>query len=85
MAGLIHNRCATTHHRGVDVLNATGVRTIDARIVDDGDLVTAGGVTSGLDLGVYLMEREFGAQAALSVEKLFEFERRGTVWRTIGA
>ena len=51
-----------------------------ARVVDDGNLVTAGGVTSGLDLGVYLVERELGPQIAHAVEALFEYERRGTVW-----
>ncbi|GAB4584942.1 DJ-1/PfpI family protein [Nocardia sp. IFM 10818] len=85
MAGLIQGRCATTNHLGMDVLEATGARPVHARIVDDGDLVTAGGVTSGLDLGLYLLERDFGPQVALSVEKLFEFERRGTVWRNAGA
>ncbi|MBV9416189.1 MAG: hypothetical protein JO363_14500 [Solirubrobacterales bacterium] len=50
------------------------------RAKDDGDLVTAGGVTSGLDLGLYLLEREPGTRIARAVEELFEFERRGTVW-----
>lgn len=81
MAGLLENRPATTHHLGMDLLEATGAVPVDARIVDDGDLVTGAGVTSGLDLGLYLLEREFGPQAALAVERLFAHERRGTVWR----
>jgi transcriptional regulator GlxA family with amidase domain len=52
--------------------------------VDDGDLITAGGVTSGLDLGLYLLERQLGPQIAHAVEVLFEYERRGTVWRNSG-
>ena len=52
MAGLIEGRPATTHHLGLDLLEATGTTSIDARVVDDGDLVTAAGVTSGLDLGL---------------------------------
>ncbi len=81
MAGLLENRPATTHHLGMDLLGATGAVPVDARVVDDGDLVTAAGVTSGLDLGLYLLEREFGPQTALAVERLFAHERRGTVWR----
>lgn len=81
MAGLIEGRTAVTHHMGNDALDATGVNVVEARVVDDGDLVTAGGVTSGLDLGLYLLEREFGSDVALSVERLFEHERRGTPWR----
>lgn len=81
MAGLLEGRNAVTHHLGMDVLDATGVRTVVARVVDDGDLVTAGAVTSGLDLALYLLERTYGPAVALTVEELFAYERRGTVWR----
>ena len=81
MAGLLEGRHAATHHLGMDVLEATGVNIVHARVVDDGDLVTAGGVTSGLDLALHLLERSYGPRVAIAVEKLFEYERRGTVWR----
>ena len=84
MAGLLDGRHAVTHHLGMDVLGATGAIPVQARVVDDGDLVSAGGVTSGLDLGLYLLEREFGPRIARSVEEIFEYERRGTVWRDTG-
>ena len=84
MAGLIEGRPATTHHLGMDLLEATGVTPVDARIVDDGDLVTAANVTSGLDLGLYLLEREIGPRVAVAVQKLFAHERRGTVWYATG-
>jgi transcriptional regulator GlxA family with amidase domain len=85
MAGLIEGRHATTHHLGLDLLDATGVKAVDARVVDDGDLVTGAGVTSGLDLSLYLLERELGPRVAHAVENLFAHERRGTVWRNHGA
>ncbi|MER5484242.1 DJ-1/PfpI family protein [Streptomyces sp. NPDC002812] len=84
MAGLLEGRHATTHHLGLDVLDATGVHAVRARLVDDGDLVTGAGVTSGLDLGLYLLEREVGPRIAQAVEELFAHERRGTVWRERG-
>jgi transcriptional regulator GlxA family with amidase domain len=84
MAGLLEGRYATTHHMGLDLLDATGVHAVSARVVDDGDLVTGAGVTSGLDLGLYLLEREVGPQIAHAVEELFAYERRGTVWRNEG-
>ncbi|PBC46499.1 glutamine amidotransferase [Rhodococcus sp. ACS1] len=84
MAGLIEGRHAVTHHLGMDLLDATGVVVVDARVVDDGDLVTAAGVTSGLDLGLYLLERELGPRIAHAVEQMFAHERRGTVWRPRG-
>ncbi len=84
MAGLIEGRNANTHHLGVDVLEATGVTAVRARVVDDGDLVTAGGVTSGLDLALHLLSRGFGPKVAVAVEELFAYERRGTVWTDTG-
>ncbi|MGW1680179.1 DJ-1/PfpI family protein [Saccharopolyspora sp. NPDC002376] len=84
MAGLLEGRTATTHVLGVEMLDASGVHAVRARVVDDGDLITAGGVTSGLDLGLYLLERDFGPRIARAVEELFEYERRGTTWKNSG-
>ena len=84
MAGLLEGRHATTHHMGLDMLDATGARAISARVIDDGDLITGAGVTSGLDLALYLLEREIGPQIAHAVEDLFAYERRGTTWRNHG-
>jgi transcriptional regulator GlxA family with amidase domain len=80
MAGLLEGRNAVTHVLGLDVLDATGVNVVRARVVDDGDLVTAGGVTSGLDLALHLLDRSYGPRVARAVEELFDYERRGTVW-----
>lgn len=80
MAGLLEGRHAVTHHLGMDLLEATGVNIVHARVVDDGDLVTSGAVTSGLDLALHLLERSYGPRVALAVEDLFAYQRRGTVW-----
>ncbi|MET0234096.1 MAG: DJ-1/PfpI family protein [Kibdelosporangium sp.] len=85
LAGLIENRPATTHHMGMDLLGATGARSVDARVIDDGNLVTGATVTSGLDVGLHLLERELGPRVAHAVEQLIAYERRGTVWRETGA
>ncbi len=79
--GLTENRPAVTHHAALEELRATGAEVIEARVVDDGDLVTAGGVTSGLDLALWLLERHFGARTASAVESRLEYERRGAVWQ----
>jgi transcriptional regulator GlxA family with amidase domain len=84
MAGLLEGRHAVTHVLGMDLLDATGAHAVRARVVDDGDLITAGGVTSGLDLGLYLLELAYGPKIARAVETLFEYERRGTVWSNTG-
>jgi transcriptional regulator GlxA family with amidase domain len=79
-AGLLEGRPAITHHSAIADLEAAGAKVIQARVVDDGDIVTAGGVTSGLDLALHLVERHFGAVVALAAERELEYERRGTVW-----
>ncbi|MBB5122505.1 glutamine amidotransferase [Streptomyces eurocidicus] len=84
MAGLLEGRHVTSHHQGLDLLGTTGAHAVRARVVDDGDLVSGAGVTSGLDLGLYLLEREVGPRIAHAVEELFAHERRGTVWRARG-
>jgi transcriptional regulator GlxA family with amidase domain len=80
-AGLLEGRPAITHHSACDDLAAGGAQVTKARVVDDGDIVTCGGVTSGLDLAIWLVERFFGAGLATEVERYLEYERRGVVWR----
>ncbi|GGB50076.1 DJ-1/PfpI family protein [Virgibacillus dakarensis] len=84
MGGLLEDRHAITHHMGIGLLQATNAIPVHARVVDDGDLITGGGVTSGLDVALYLVERELGPRIAHAVEQLFEYERRGTVWKAEG-
>ncbi|WP_408956817.1 DJ-1/PfpI family protein [Natrinema sp. 74] len=78
-AGLLENRLATTHAVARDDLEAAGADLATARVVDDGDILTAGGVTSGIDLALWLLEREFGADVAEAVATEMEHERRGEV------
>ncbi|MGW7535364.1 DJ-1/PfpI family protein [Amycolatopsis sp. NPDC054798] len=85
MAGLLDGRTATTHVLGFDLLDATGANAVRARVVDDGDLISGGGVTSGLDVALYVLERDFGSHPAHAVEELFEYERRGTTWKALAA
>jgi len=80
-AGVLDGRPATTHHAAHDDLAAVADR-VDARVVDDGDVVTAGGVTAGIDLAFHLLERDYGADVAEQVAAEMEYERRGTVQRT---
>jgi transcriptional regulator GlxA family with amidase domain len=80
-AGLTRGRPAITHRGAVDDLRASGAQVVEARVVDDGDLVTAGGVTSGIDLALWLVERHFGTELAEAVAAEMEHPRQGEVWR----
>jgi transcriptional regulator GlxA family with amidase domain len=87
--GLLDRRPAVTHWNDVDDLEAMGIRMIrDARVVDDGDIITAGGVTSGLDLALWIVEQEKGREAADEVaadEVAAEIEHRRDerIWRDL--
>jgi len=73
-AGVLGGGPAITHQSAVEDLRKAGVTVPDHRIVDTGDVVTAGGVTSGLDLALYLVEREFGGGIADEVSTVMEYE-----------
>jgi transcriptional regulator GlxA family with amidase domain len=84
--GLLAGRPAITHHADVDELEAMGVRVIrDARVVDDGDVLTAGGVTSGIDMALWIVEQERGREAADAVAAELEHRRDERVWRAVAA
>lgn len=79
--GLTAGRNAITHHAAIEDLRASGANVVDARVVDDGDLISAGGVTSGIDLALWLVERFASAEIAAKVARNLEYERRGIVWQ----
>jgi transcriptional regulator GlxA family with amidase domain len=79
-AGLIKGRPAVTHHNVLDELRATGAEVVQARVVDDGDIVTSGGIMSGIDLGLWLLERFWGSELAEQIGQRLEHERVGEVF-----
>jgi transcriptional regulator GlxA family with amidase domain len=75
-AGLVAGRRMSTHHTARAELAGFGAIVMDDRVVDDGDLVSCGGVTSGIDLALWLVERELGASLAEQVATRLEYERQ---------
>ncbi|MGI9050041.1 MAG: DJ-1/PfpI family protein [Rubrobacteraceae bacterium] len=80
-AGLTKGRPATTHHEALEELREQGAEVVEARVVDDGDLLSSGSVTSGIDLALWLVEREWGADLTKKIAAEMEYERRGEVYR----
>lgn len=74
-AGILDGRPATTHHTALADLGATDAVVQESRITDDGDVLTAGGITSGLDLALHLVAQEFGTDVADAVARELEYER----------
>ncbi len=81
-AGLLEGRLCTTHHRFIPRLRAASptATVLENRVfVEDGDLMTSAGVTSGIDLALHLVSRAFGEDVAIQVarENVVSFRRFG--------
>lgn len=63
-AGLLKGRRATSHWTVVDTLSQFGAIPTHRRVVEDGNLITAAGVSAGLDSGIILLERLHGRPLA---------------------
>ncbi|ACV49074.1 MULTISPECIES: DJ-1/PfpI family protein [Halomicrobium] len=81
-AGLLDGRPAVTHASALSDLAATDATVVDARVVDDGDVLTAGGVTAGIDLALWLVEREWGTGVAERVRTTLEYDRSDDIYRS---
>ncbi|MFP8890896.1 DJ-1/PfpI family protein [Natrialbaceae archaeon A-CW2] len=79
-AGVLEGRPAITHQVALEDL-ADYADVTDARVVDDGDTLTAGGVTSGIDLALWYLERAFGESVATAVATEIEHERHESIVR----
>jgi transcriptional regulator GlxA family with amidase domain len=79
-AGLLDHRRCTTHHSLIDDLRAAAptARVLENRVfVEDGPVLTSAGVTTGIDLALYLIERHAGADLAARVaRRLVVYQRR---------
>ncbi|HEY63469.1 MAG TPA: DJ-1/PfpI family protein [Caldilineae bacterium] len=71
-AGVLEGRRATTHHSHREKL-APYCQVVDQRVVADGNIITAAGVSASLDLGFVLLERFYGAEVARQVAGRIEY------------
>lgn len=72
-AGLLTGRKATTYHTAFPELEAYSVQVLPSKVVQDGNLITAGGVSSGLELGFYLLRELFNASLSQQVADKIEY------------
>ncbi len=71
-AGRLRGKRATTHHKWLTELPRFGAIALEQRVVDEGQLVTAGGVTSGIELGLHLVKRLAGDEAHAAIARQME-------------
>jgi len=75
-AGLLEGKRVTTHWAFADSLEGRGgVRVLrDARYVRDGNVVTAGGVSAGIDMALWLVGQLFDPATARNVQRAIEYQ-----------
>jgi transcriptional regulator GlxA family with amidase domain len=75
-AGLLDGLTATTHWRAADLLNELGARYVPTRVVEHlpQRIVTAAGVSSGIDMALRLLELLVDRQAAQAAQLLIEYD-----------
>ena len=73
-ANLLSGKKATTYHTAFDELAAYGVHVVASKVVQEGKIITAAGVSSGLELGFYLLRELFGVALAQEVADKIEYK-----------
>ena len=72
-AGLLRAKRATTHWASLDLLAAFGAVPVKARVVRDGELLTGGGVTAGIDFALTLLAELAGRDVAEAIQLNLEY------------
>ena len=75
-AGFLQGRRATTHPAVYKELERYCGEVVRERVVDEGDVVTAGGVSASIDLGLHLVQRLAGAQARQRIASQMDYPYR---------
>jgi putative intracellular protease/amidase len=73
-AGLLHDAPATTHWLMRDTLASLGARPVRDRVVEHGKIITAAGVSSGIDMALRLVQLTHGDEVAQAVQLGIEYD-----------
>jgi cyclohexyl-isocyanide hydratase len=73
-AGLLRGRRATTHWAYTDLLTLVGAKFEKARFVQDGKVITGGGVMAGIDFAFHVAAQIAGADAAKAIQLALEYD-----------
>lgn len=77
--GLLNGLRATTHHECLDLLRelAPGAEIMEnERFVDNGSILTAAGISAGIDCSLHVVQRLCGGEAATATARYMEYARR---------
>lgn len=73
-AGLLEGRRATGHWAWLEPLKDFGAEPVGGRYVEDGKVITAAGVSAGIDMALYLVGREVGPDVAQAIQLGIEYD-----------
>ncbi len=73
-AGILDHKRATSHWVYLEGLRSFGAEPVDARVVEDGKVMTAAGVSSGIDMALTLAARVAGDQIARAIQLGIEYD-----------
>jgi transcriptional regulator GlxA family with amidase domain len=73
-AGLLYGLKATTHWAAMDRLKFWGAEATHSRVVEDGKIITAAGVSAGIDMALMLANKISGSQVAQSLQLAIEYD-----------
>ena len=73
-AGILDGKRATTHWASLDRLAQLGAKPIAERVVEDGKVITAAGVSAGIDMALTLASRLAGDQVAQAIQLGIEYD-----------
>jgi len=76
-AGFLKDKAATTHPNAFKELKEFCVNVVDRRVVDEGDVITARGVTASIDLGLYMCERFAGHEIKEKIRQQMDYQTSG--------
>ena len=75
-AGLLQGKRAATHWMSREMLSAFGPTPVAERVVVDGNVITGGGVTAGIDFALTVAAQAFGTELAKSIQLGIEYDPR---------
>jgi cyclohexyl-isocyanide hydratase len=73
-AGLLRGRRATTHWMSMDFLEAFGAIPVNERVVVDGEVISGGGVTAGIDFALRVAAEVAGEATARAIQLGVEYD-----------
>ncbi len=72
-AGFLTGKRATTHPNSYDLLAPYCEKVVESRIVPDGNVITGGGVSTSIDLGLYVVELLTDSNTAQKVQQSMDY------------